>query len=135
MKRWRSGIAASSGLLIDTQALVWLLTGDARQSPRLLESMASTDVDLFVSAVTAWEYSDLRARRRLQTEEDIAHIQGLYGIELLDFPADAWSIAAELPQIHRDPVDRMLVAHAVHSGLTLVTADAAIGRYPVRTLW
>jgi PIN domain nuclease of toxin-antitoxin system len=36
---------------------------------------------------------------------------------------------------HGDPVDRMLIAHALHAGLTLVTADETIRRYPVPTIW
>jgi PIN domain nuclease of toxin-antitoxin system len=43
--------------------------------------------------------------------------------------------ADSLPDIHRDPVDRMLIAHAIAAGLVLVTADRQIDRYPVRTLW
>jgi PIN domain nuclease of toxin-antitoxin system len=40
-----------------------------------------------------------------------------------------------LPLIHRDPFDRLLVAQARHEGLTLVTRDPLIRRYPVDVLW
>jgi PIN domain nuclease of toxin-antitoxin system len=40
-----------------------------------------------------------------------------------------------LPDYHRDPFDRLLIAQALEGGLTLVTADAQMARYPVRTLW
>jgi PIN domain nuclease of toxin-antitoxin system len=40
-----------------------------------------------------------------------------------------------LPHLHRDPFDRMLVCQAIAHGLTLVTPDEAIRRYPVRTMW
>lgn len=36
---------------------------------------------------------------------------------------------------HGDPVDRMLIAHAIHADLTLVTADGLMRRYPVKSLW
>jgi len=88
-----------------------------------------------VSAITAWEYADLQKRRRLPTTEDILHLQSLYGFELLDFPSSAWALAEELPDIHRDPVDRMFIAHAIAADLTIVTADRSIRRYPVKTLW
>ena len=54
--------------------------------------------------------------------------------EVVDLPASCWRIAAELPPIHRDPVDRMLIAHALAGDMTLATADANIRRYPVACL-
>ena len=42
---------------------------------------------------------------------------------------------AGLPDLHKDPFDRILVAQAIAEGLDLVTNDEPIGRYPVRTIW
>lgn len=56
-------------------------------------------------------------------------------MSVIDYPAEAYHVADSLPDIHRDPVDRMLIAHALHAGLPIVTADATIRRYPVRTIW
>ncbi|WP_368039917.1 PIN domain-containing protein [Sphingomonas bacterium] len=53
----------------------------------------------------------------------------------MPLPLDIWRLLATMPMLHRDPVDRMLIAHAIHDNLTLVTADAMIRRYPVRSLW
>jgi PIN domain nuclease of toxin-antitoxin system len=50
------------------------------------------------------------------------------------FLDQSWEITAGLPLIHRDPVDRMLVAHALVDGMTILTADANIRRYPVPTI-
>lgn len=55
--------------------------------------------------------------------------------EILDYPASAWTVVETMPQIHLDPVDRMLIAHAIHADLTLVSADRAMRSYPVRLLW
>jgi PIN domain nuclease of toxin-antitoxin system len=44
-------------------------------------------------------------------------------------------LTSGLPRLHGDPFDRMLVAQALEDGLVLVTADAAIQRYPVAWLW
>lgn len=54
---------------------------------------------------------------------------------VLPLPQEVWMLAEGLPDLHRDPIDRMLIAHAIHADLTLVTADEVIRRYPVRTLW
>lgn len=121
-------------LLLDTQILVWLLTGDRRLRAEWLEAFSALDTDIYVSAVTAWEYSDLRSRGRLPVEEDMADVQALFGLHLLDFPMICWALSADLPDIHRDPVDRMLVAHALALDMTLVTADEIMRRYPVKLL-
>jgi PIN domain nuclease of toxin-antitoxin system len=50
---------------------------------------------------------------------------------LIDLPQDIWRVVGDLPDIHRDPLDRLLIAHALTEGMTLVTADTNIRRYPV----
>lgn len=122
-------------LLLDTQVLVWLLSGDPRLRRAWLEALADPANRVFVSAIVAWEYSDLRRRGRLPVDEDIADLAELYGLELLDFPAVVWAVAADLPDLHRDPLDRMVIAHAVLLDMVLVTADQTMRRYPVKSLW
>lgn len=122
-------------LLLDTQVLVWLMSGDRRLRKAWIDALADPANQLFVSAVVAWEFSDLRQRGRLPVSQDISVLVADYGLELLDFPAVAWSLADQLPDIHRDPVDRMVIAHAVLLDMVLVTADQTMRRYPVRSLW
>ena len=52
---------------------------------------------------------------------------------IADFPLDELSVTrlAQLPAIHRDPFDRMLICQALEHGLTIVTVDATIPAYPV----
>lgn len=122
-------------LIFDTHALVWFAAGSSAfgRLARLQAERAETRV--YVSAVTAWEYSDLRTRRRLAKAPPLDALRQEMGFELLDFPGSVWELATTLPDIHRDPVDRMLVAHAMLAGLVVVTADRRIAQYPVRTLW
>jgi len=97
--------------------------------------MQHSEAELFASAVTAFELTDLQGRGRVAMSEDIATFAGPLGLSVLDFPSEAWSVAASLPKLHRDPVDRMMIAHAILGGFTLVTADKTIRRYPVKSLW
>lgn len=110
-------------------------TGDPRLEARARGALQDADAELFVSAVTAFELTDLQGRGRVSMTEDIATIAGPMGFSIIDFPADAWRVLAMLPTIHGDPIDRMLIAHAIALDLTLVTADRMIARYPVKTLW
>jgi PIN domain nuclease of toxin-antitoxin system len=122
-------------LLLDTQILVWLPAADPRLKASVAEHILADDSELFVSAVTACEFTDLRARGRISAPYSIAGLADQFEISVLDLPADLWADLAELPALHRDPVDRMLVSHARVADLRIVTADATIRGYPVETLW
>lgn len=87
-----------------------------------------------VSAVTVWELADLHQRGRLTDGASFQAIAKAFALTLHYLPADIWALAAGLPNHHGDPVDRMLIVHAIHSDLTLVTADQTMREYPVRTL-
>jgi len=122
-------------LILDTHVLLWLTTGDRKLSRKLIDKLADPDTRCFVSAVTAWEFSDLHFRGRLPGSVALPRVQERLGFDILDFPADLWKEAERLPSVHGDPVDRMLVAHARMLDMTLVTADKNMRRYPVQSLW
>ncbi len=122
-------------ILIDTHALVWLATDDPGLSATARDVITDGENSVLVSAVTAYEFVDLNRRGRFGTDLPLDLLLRRLHAEIVDFPAPCWPLAATLPLIHRDPVDRMLIAHAIHADLTLVTADATMRAYPVRTLW
>jgi PIN domain nuclease of toxin-antitoxin system len=122
-------------LLLDTHVLVWFAAGDARMGQRFLSLLPDAATRLFVSAVTAHEYVDLLARGRFGEGVGLDQLRDLMGFHLLDFPAASWETVQALPDIHRDPVARMLVAHAITLDLPLATADATLAQYPVRIVW
>jgi PIN domain nuclease of toxin-antitoxin system len=97
--------------------------------------MQRPEAELFTSAVTAFELADLQSRGRVAMSEGLATVAGPLALSVLDFPADAWRIAETLPKLHRDPVDRMMIAHAILGGFTIVTADKTVRSYPVQSLW
>lgn len=123
------------GLLLDTHALVWLSSADRRLGRKLAAALEDPKSLPLVSVVTAWEYADLQARRRLPSSPDLESILTDYSLGVAELPPDIWRIAATLPPHHLDPIDRMLVAHAMIGGFTIATADRVIGKYPVSTLW
>ena len=98
-------------------------------------AIESPDNQLYVSAITAWEYADLEARGRFADSAPLDKLRDMLGFEITDFGSDLWTMATRLPAIHRDPVDRMLIAHAISLDMTLVTADKTVRRYPVKSLW
>ena len=120
-------------ILADTHIVAWLAAG-VRKSPLTAQDRLF-DQGFSISAVTAWEYQDLRQRGRLPAAASLESILKEFDSLVVDFPADTWKIANQLPPVHGDPVDRMLVAHALIAGATLASADRHVRSYPVQLLW
>jgi PIN domain nuclease of toxin-antitoxin system len=120
-------------IFADTHVLVWL----AKNDPRLPEvgRAALVEEGFSLSVTTAFEYADLHQRGRLPQRPTLIDILADFGATVEPLPAESWSIVNKLPPIHRDPVDRMLIAHAMIAEARLATADTNIRRYPVKTLW
>lgn len=121
-------------LLLDTHVALWAVGAPGRLGERCAEAVRSRRHDVFVSAVTAVEVAIKQALGKLDTTDDIP--EGLQRQGFTELPLTArhgWSLR-ELPALHGDPFDRLLVAQARVEGLTLVTADAAILSYDVPTM-
>lgn len=121
--------------LLDTNVLIWLYRNDPRLSRNALERIESGEEPLFVSVVSAWEYSQKRRKRPDELRHRFDEVIAGLPHEKLDLTFDIHSYAESLPPIHSDPFDRMLIAQALHHDLTLIASDETIQRYPVRWLW
>lgn len=122
-------------LLLDTQVLVWFGLDDPRLSKAFREQLLDPEANFFISSVTAFEFEDVRVRNRLGLVDTIGVLVTGLNATLLDYPAGEAGLVPLLPLHHRDPVDRMLIAHAIHADMVLVTADKVMRDYPVRSLW
>lgn len=120
-------------IFADTHVIVWLATGDPRLPSAARTALVEQGFSL--SVATAFEYAELHRRGRLPPGAALVGILADFGASVEGLPADSWQIVNELPPIHRDPVDRMLIAHAIIAGAALATADVNIRQYPIKTLW
>lgn len=120
-------------LLLDTHILLWT-TAESRRISEAGRSLIGDPVNQLVfSAISLWEIAIKTGRGR----DDFQVDAGLFRRSLFDngytelamTGAHAAGIA-NLPPLHKDPFDRMLVAQAMIEGLTLVTADPAVAKYP-----
>jgi len=118
-------------LLIDTHILVWIVLNDRRLSEAQRAVLENPENVIVVSPVVAYELTQLQVTKRIPLRESIERLEELVGFETTDLPFECWRMRARLPDIHRDPIDRLLVAQALIGDMSLVTADAKIRRYPV----
>jgi PIN domain nuclease of toxin-antitoxin system len=121
-------------LLLDTHALLWWLADDPRLGPHARQLIQDERNEVFVSAASAWEISIKKAMGKLKAPDDLDGIVEEEGFDTLPISFFHGERAGELPPLHRDPFDRMLVAQAQAEGLDLVTGDAMLGRYGVKVV-
>lgn len=122
-------------LLLDTHALIWATRDPERLTDRAAAAIRDPGNDVRVSAVSGWEIAIKRARGRLRFPDlDQAMLASRRFTELPVTLRHTTEVGS-LPDHHRDPFDRMLVAQARADGLTIVSRDAALTAYEVPILW
>jgi PIN domain nuclease of toxin-antitoxin system len=124
-------------LLLDTHSLLWFLAGHRRLSQRARLAAESPANAVYASAVSGYELAYRRMRGLLEFTVIDELSEYVQRARLIELPVTlAHTIAAgELPWVHRDPWDRILVAQAKSESLTVVTADSQFESYDVKTLW
>jgi PIN domain nuclease of toxin-antitoxin system len=120
-------------LLLDTHILLWAANEPERMSKATRSLLENADHELVFSAVSLWEIAIKTGRGRNDFRADAGLLRrSLFDNGYTELPvtgAHAVAVAA-LPPIHKDPFDRMLVAQATVEGLTLMTSDPAVAKYP-----
>jgi PIN domain nuclease of toxin-antitoxin system len=126
-------------LLVDTCTFLWIVGGAKDLSARARQAFADPANEALLSAVSAWEIAVKHHLGRLPLpappDTFVPAQRTAHGLDPLPIDEEAALQVAKLPDLHRDPFDRMLVAQAIVGGLVLLTPDDHIRAYPVRTLW
>ena len=122
-------------LLLDTHALLWALASSRQLSATARAAILDLENEILVSAVSGWEIAIKKSLGRLQAPDDLVEAVEAAGfrkrpIEL----ADTLRLQG-LPNHHRDPFDRMLVAKALVDDVSIVSRDPQLAPYPVRLVW
>jgi PIN domain nuclease of toxin-antitoxin system len=116
-------------LLLDTQVYLWYLADSRKLSGGARRAIASAQ-EVFVSAASIWEAAIKAGLGKLQAAPaDLVAGIGASGFVELPVSASHAARVMTLPEYHRDPFDRLLIAQAMHEPLHLLTADAALRRY------
>ena len=126
-------------LLLDTATFLWLAEGDTNLGEAARDAITDPANAVLLSSASAWEIAIKHSLGRLQLrvppEDYVPRQRRLHRIESLAISEEATLQVGKLPDLHRDPFDRLLVAQAIVHGLTIATPDRLIKDYPVPTLW
>ncbi len=126
-------------LLLDTCTFLWLVTEDRRLPLRTRADCRDPTNAVYLSALSAWEIAIKCRLGRLSLPESpeffVSSRRQRLQIEPLPFDERDAAHDGVLPQHHRDPFDRGIISQAILRGLTIVTPDPVIARYPAPVLW
>jgi PIN domain nuclease of toxin-antitoxin system len=127
-------------LLLDTHVAIWALVSPDLIPERITDLIAAPENDIFVSAASIWEIGIKFALGKASAPPFSARDAVAYFTEagFLSLPVTATHAAAveELPPIHADPFDRILIAQALSEPLRLISHDAKVAAYgPMVLSW
>ena len=118
--------------LLDTHLLIWAASDSEKLPKKAADIIADHEHSLWVSVASFWEVAIKRSKLRSEFPFEVGPLRaGLSsnGYEELAIEARHVLIVQDLPRIHDDPFDRLLVAQAKAEGLILLTADRALEQY------
>ena len=123
--------------LLDTNALLYVFSAPTELSARA-RRIVRDEGDLRVSIVSLWEIAIKQSLGKLRFNMSITRLELLCrerSIQLMPISPVVLERIKTLPDIHRDPFDRLIVAQALEEGLAIITRDRIIPQYPVQTIW
>lgn len=125
--------------LLDTHTFLWWIANDPQLSLRARQVMVDSNTELFLSVASGWEIAIKSHLGKLRLPPDlqgfVAEQVRVNGIQVLPIEMMHVLHVHTLPDHHRDPFDRLLVAQSQLEKMPILTGDAQIGRYAVTVIW
>ena len=121
-------------VLLDTHVALWWFNDPALLSPDARAALEDQGTTAYLSAASVWEAGIKEATGKLTSPTPLVEAARRTGVRELTVDWTHAQRAAELPPLHSDPFDRMLVAQALVEDLVLVTRDPLVTQYDVATL-
>jgi PIN domain nuclease of toxin-antitoxin system len=126
-------------LLLDTCTFLWLTAEPDRLGPAAKQALDAEDATLILSDASIWEVCLKWSARKLELPTPprswLPEQMRVWQVERLPLEPEHFYRTTELPALHRDPFDRLLVSQAIEHNLSIVTPDPALRAYPVGVVW
>ena len=126
-------------LLLDAQTLIWAVDDPSKLGRLATDGLEDTGNDLLLSAGTIWEIAIKVGLKKLSLSHPfrqwMSQAVADIGLRVLPITVDVADAQIALPNHHRDPFDRLLVAQVQTERAVLVSADSIFDRYGVERIW
>ncbi|WP_205940772.1 type II toxin-antitoxin system VapC family toxin [Pedobacter paludis] len=124
--------------LLDTHTLLWMQDDSNMLSNKAREILEDSNCNLYVSVASFWEISIKQSLGKLKLEytlDELSESCSANSILILPIQISALNILKDLPFLHRDPFDRIIVSTAVDMNFSLITKDINVHKYDVKLVW
>ncbi len=126
-------------ILLDTHTFLWWVADDPQISANAKDIISDPNNEIYFSVVSAWEIIIKVGTGKLSLSEPpeiyIPSRVASNQFEILPVQISHILKINSLPNFHKDPFDRLLIAQSLVEDLSLITVDGAIAQYPVKTIW
>jgi PIN domain nuclease of toxin-antitoxin system len=125
-------------LLLDAHTFIWWDSEPERLSPRVLALLNDESNTPYISVVNIWEIQIKSSIGKMSLHQSLENIVRSFAESDIPFlPITTSHVLAlkRLPDHHRDPFDRILIAQALVEGMTLISKDAIVAQYPINVIW
>lgn len=122
----------SKRYLIDTQILIWYLNGDSQLSEYFKNEIQNQDNEIFVSMVSFWEIALKKNTGKLNMPYSTVQLMkfcDVYQFQVLPIEEFSLDKLEQIPFIHKDPFDRLLIATCLSKSLILISSDGCMKGY------
>lgn len=124
--------------LLDTHIFLWAIDDSPRLNDTYKQLLNSTDHQPVLSIVSLWEMSIKIGIGKLKPFGNFPDVVKQHvtskGLELLQIKPEHLDSLVNLPQHHRDPFDRLLIAQAIYEDIPILTDDSLFSNYPIKKL-
>lgn len=126
-------------LILDTCSLLWLTADQDQFSHAAIEAIQNAAGKLFISAITAFEIGVKYQKKLLQLpcplQEWFDKALQYPGIQSIPITHSIALRATQLPKLHSDPADRIILATAIENNYAILTPDKHIAQYSAKIIW
>lgn len=120
--------------LLDTHVILWWFTEPKKIGLKAHKIIRDTSNTIFLSSASFWEMAIKQSLGRLTLPHNLLEAVAMEGFKLLPILPEEGLGVADLPMLHADPFDRLLVIQAKLHDLVIITHDAKISEYPIVTI-
>ena len=126
-------------ILLDTCTFLWVITDDPKLSRKAKALFVDSENEVYLRVVSTWEVTVKYKLGKLPLPESpekyLPQKRQQHNIDSLLLNEEATLYLTKLPDLHRDPFDRILICQAIVEGLSILTPDDLITQYPVHSQW
>jgi PIN domain nuclease of toxin-antitoxin system len=120
--------------LIDTHVALWWLADPKKISLKARKIISDRKNKVFISSISFWEMAIKHDLGKLTLPRNIIELLSSEGFDIITLRAEEGLSVVDLPKIHNDPFDRILISQAKYNDLIFITKDKKIFNYPITTI-